>query len=240
MFGPVLTKLAETREVIAVDLQGHGRTGLGGRPFRVQSMGDDMGTLVRHLGYDRVDVMGYSLGGGVGLRMALQQPDRVRRLVIVSTPFSDDAWYPDVKKLQVQVGAASAPAMKDTPMYKSYAAVAPKVEDFPRLLDALGDFMREKYDWSAEVPKLKGPVMLVYGDSDMVRPEHIVRFYQLLGGGLRDAGWQRESMSQNRLAIIPDLTHYDIFNSPRLVATVLPFLDGKSDSRSWSAQVQEK
>ena len=71
--------------------------------------------------------------------------------------------------------------------------------------------------------------MLVYGDSDMIPPEHIVKFYQLLGGGLQDAGWQRETMAKNRLAILPDLTHYDIFRSPRLVATALPFLDGKSD-----------
>ena len=75
------------------------------------------------------------------------------------------------------------------------------------------------------------PVMLIYADSDMIPPEHIVKFYQLLGGGLRDAGWQRETMAKNRLAILPDLTHYDIFMSPWLVATALPFLDGKSDVR---------
>jgi pimeloyl-ACP methyl ester carboxylesterase len=201
-------------------------------------MGDDMAALVKRLGHDRVDVMGYSLGGGVALRMALQRPEQVRRLVVVSTPFSDDAWYPAIKEQQIQVSGAAAPAMKDTPMYKSYVAVAPKVEDFPRLLDALGDFMREKYDWSAEIPHLKGPVMIVFGDGDMVRPEHVVKFYQLLGGGLQDAGWQRETMPKNRLAIIPDLTHYDIFTSPRLVSTVLPFLNGESDAKSWAEQVQ--
>lgn len=122
-------------------------------------------------------------------------------------------------------------------MYKSYAAVAPKVEDFARLLDTLGDFMREKYDWSAEIPQLKGPVMIVFGDADMVRPEHVIKFYQLLGGGLQDAGWQRETMPKNRLAIIPDLTHYDIFTSPRLASTVLPFLNAQSDAKSWAEQV---
>jgi hypothetical protein len=81
------------------------------------------------------------------------------------------------------------------------------------------------------------PVMLVYGDSDMFRPEHMIRFYQLLGGGLKDAGWGRENMSKNRLAILPDLTHYEIFASPRLVPTVLPFLDGRSDVKSWAEQV---
>ena len=240
MFGPVLTKLAETRTVIAVDLHGHGRTALGARPFRLESMGDDMAAIVKRLGHPKVDVLGYSLGGGVAFRMAVQKPDSVRRLALVSTAYSDDGYYPELKALQTQVSGKAAPMMKDTPMYKSYAAVAPKVSDFPRLLDALGDFMRSKYDASADVPKLKMPVMLVYGDSDMFRPEHVVKFYQLLGGGLKDAGWNRENMSKNRLAILPDLTHYEVFASPRLVPTVLPFLDGRSDVKSWAEQVDAR
>ena len=238
MFAPMmLPALSAHREVIAVDLQGHGRTPLGERPFSLQSMGEDMAVLVKRLGRERVDVVGYSLGGGVALRMAIQQPQSVRRLVIVSAPYSDDGFYAAMKPQQAAVSAQMAPMMKDTPMYKSYAAVAPKIEDFPRLLDTLGSYMRGKYDWSAEVKTLRMPVMLVYGDSDMITPEHIVKFYQLLGGGLQDAGWQRETMSKNRLAILPDLTHYDIFTSPRLAATVLAFVDGKSDARSWAEQV---
>ena len=97
----------------------------------------------------------------------------------------------------------------------------------------MGDLMKKPFDWSADVPKLTMPVMLVYGDSDMYRPEHVVKFYQLLGGGLKDAGWQRENMSRNRLAILPGLTHYDIFMSPQLSATVMPFLDGKVSSANW-------
>jgi pimeloyl-ACP methyl ester carboxylesterase len=237
MFGPVLTKLAENRTLIAVDLQGHGRTPLGKRAFKLESIGDDMATLVKKLGYPKVDVLGYSLGGGVALRMALQKPDAVRRLVVASAPYSDDGYYPDIKAQQAQVSAKLAPAMKDTPMYKSYAAIAPNAAEFPRLLDTLGDFMRKKYDWSAEVAKLKVPVMLVYGDADMFRPEHVIEFYRLLGGGLRDAGWGREAMAKNRLAILPDVTHYEMFASPRLATTVLPFLNGQSDAKSWAEQV---
>jgi pimeloyl-ACP methyl ester carboxylesterase len=239
MFGPALNKLAESRLVIAVDLQGHGRTPLGARPFRLESMGDDMATLTKRLGHPQVDVMGYSLGAGVAFRMALQQSQAVRRLVLVSACYSDDGFYPELRALQSGVSSKAAPMMKDTPMYRSYAKVAPNVAEFPRLLDTLGDYMRKKYDWSAEVPKLKMPVMLVYGDGDMFRPEHVIKFYQLLGGGLRDAGWAREHLSQNRLAILPDLTHYDIFTSPRLTSTVLPFLNGQNDAKSWAEQVSE-
>jgi pimeloyl-ACP methyl ester carboxylesterase len=233
MFGPVLPALAKTRKVIAVDLHGHGRTALGDRPFKLESIGDDMAVIVKKLGHEQVDVMGYSLGAGVAFRMAVQQPQSVRRLVLASGGFSDDAFYPALKEQQKAVGAAMAEQMKETPMYKSYMKVAPKKEDFPRLLDTLGNYMRASYDWSADVAKLKGPVMLVYADSDMFRYDHIVKFYQLLGGGLQDAGWQRENMSKNRLAIVPDQTHYDLFVSPKLVQTVMPFLDGKSAAGSW-------
>lgn len=240
MFGPSLPALSKGRKVIAVDLEGHGRTPLGDRPYKLESQGDDMAELVKQLGHESVDVLGYSMGGGVALRMAIQKPASVRRLVLVSTPYSDDGFYPGIRAQQTQVSAAAAPMMKDTPMYKTYAALAPKPEDFPKLLDTLGGFMRQKYDWSADVKTLKMPVMLVYGDSDMFKPEHEIKFYQLLGGGLQDAGWQRETMSKNRLAILPDLTHYDIFTSPRLAATALPFLNGESDAKSWAKQQQEQ
>ena len=239
MFAPILPKLAEHRTVIAVDLQGHGRTALGERPFGLEAMGNDMAAIVKALGYDKIDVMGYSLGGGVAFRMAVQHPEAVRRLVMVSTGYAANGFYDEMRPQQAQVSAAAAEFMKDTPMYKSYVAVAPKPEDFPRLLDALGDFMRKDYDFSADVPKLKMPVMLVYGDSDMYKPEHEIKFFQMLGGGLRDAGWMRENLSQNRLAIIPNRTHYDVFFAPELVTTTLPFLDGDTKVKTWDEIVSE-
>jgi pimeloyl-ACP methyl ester carboxylesterase len=111
----------------------------------------------------------------------------------------------------------------------SNVAVAPKPEEFPRLLDRIGALMRTPCDWSAEVAKLGGPVMLVYGDGDTIRPGHMVKLFQLLGGGLRDAGWMREHLSPNRLAILPGRTHYDILEAPLVLPTVLPFLDGEAE-----------
>lgn len=95
----------------------------------------------------------------------------------------------------------------------------------------MGELMRTPYDWSESVKKLSMPVMLVYGDSDMIRPEHIVSLYKLLGGGLKDAGWMREHMSKNRLAILPDLTHYETGAAPIVVTTVLPFLNGQTGAK---------
>jgi pimeloyl-ACP methyl ester carboxylesterase len=226
MFEPDLNTLAENRKVIAVELHGHGRTALGERPIRYTDMGDDMAVILKQLKYDQVDVMGYSMGGAVAFRLAVQHPEMVRRLVLVSTGYAQDGFYPEMLPMQAAVGAAMADQMKESPMYKGYVAIAPHPEDFPKLLDRMGELMRTPYDWSEDAKNLKMPVMLIYGDSDMFRLEHVVQFYHLLGGGLQDAGWQREHMSQNRLAILPDLTHYEMAMSPKLVETALPFLNG--------------
>jgi pimeloyl-ACP methyl ester carboxylesterase len=236
MFAPILPALTGTREVIAVDLQGHGRTPLGDRPISLEAIGDDMGALVAALGYERLDVLGYSFGAGVGLQMAAQHPETVGRLALVSAPFAASGWYPDLRAQQAQVGAGMAEMMQETPMYRSYAAVAPDVAEFPRLLDAMGAMMRQDYDYSEQVRALPMPVMLVFGDGDMVRPEHVVAFYQLLGGGLADAGWNREAMPKSRLAILPNRTHYDMFFAPGLVPTVLPFLNGEDTVPGWIDQ----
>jgi pimeloyl-ACP methyl ester carboxylesterase len=238
--GNVLPALAKTRQVIAVDLHGHGRTTFGDRPIDLIDIGNDLAFVLDRLGFKQVDVAGYSFGGGAGLRLAIQHPAVVRRLAIISAPYAQNGFFPEMLPQQAAVGAAMADHMKETPMYTSYVAVAPNPNDFPRLLDRMGELMRRPYDWSDEVKRLPMPVMLVYGDSDMMRPEHIVQFYQLLGGGLKDAGWQREHMSRNRLAILPDVTHYEMFLSPDLAPTILPFLDGKSGSRSWADQVKEQ
>lgn len=239
MFGPVLPALSKNRQVIAVDLYGHGRTALTDRKMSMIDIGDDMAGLLKKLGYAKVDALGYSFGSGVAFRLAVQHPEMVRRLALVSAAYAQDGFYPEMLPMQAQVGAGMAEMMKQTPMYQTYAAVAPKVEDFPKLLDKMGEFMRQPYDWAEDVKTLKMPVMLVYGDSDMYRPEHIVKFYQLLGGGLKDAGWMRENMSQNRLAIIPNRTHYDVFFAPELATTVLPFLDGETKVKTWDEQVKE-
>ena len=239
MFGPVLPELAKTRQVIAVDLHGHGRTTLGDRPISLIDIGNDLAVLLKQLGYNAVDVLGYSFGGGAAFRLAVQHPQHVRRLVMVSAGYAQNGFHPEMLPQQAAVSGKMMDAMKETPMYISYKAVAPKPEDFPRLLDRMGEYMRKPYDWSEDVKKLQMPVMIVFGDSDMYRPDHVMSFYKLLGGGLKDAGWMREHMSKNRLAILPNLTHYEMFMSPQLVPTVMPFLNGDNSAPSWGAQVKK-
>ena len=106
MFGPNLTKLAQNRQVIGVDLQGHGRTPLGDREFSLIDMGDDMAGLLKKLGHDTVDVLGYSMGGGVAFQFATQHPEMVRRLALVSVGYSQDGFYPEMLPQQATVSAA--------------------------------------------------------------------------------------------------------------------------------------
>lgn len=236
----VLPALAKGRQVIAVDLQGHGRTALGDRPIDLVDIGNDLSVVLKQLGYNVVDVMGYSFGGGAAFRLAVQHPAQVRRLVLISAGYAQNGFYPEMLPQQAAVSSKIFDTMKETPMYIAYKAVAPKPEDFPRLLDRMGELMRTPYDWSEDVKKLQMPVMLVFGDSDMYRPEHVVSFYKLLGGGQKDAGWMREHISKNRLAILPNVTHYEMFLSPALVPAVLPFLNGDDGPPSWASQVKKE
>jgi pimeloyl-ACP methyl ester carboxylesterase len=226
MFGPVLPMLAEHRRVIAVDLQAHGRTADIDRPLDYHLMADDVAALFTALGLEKADVAGYSLGGGVALRTAVQHPQVVRRLVLVSTPFRRDGWHPEILAGMAQLDPQAAEAMKQTPMYHSHASVAPKPEDWPALITKLSGLLGRDYDWSADVAAVQAPTLLVVGDADAVRTAHAVEFFGLLGGGLRDGGWDGSGMSNARLAILPGLTHYTIFSAPALATTVAAYLDG--------------
>jgi len=226
MFDSVLTPaLNAGREVITVDLQGHGRTADIERPLRCDVMADDVAALIRSLDLPQADVMGYSLGGGVAIQTAIRHPELVRKLVAVSAPFKRNGWYPESLAGMDQMGAHIAPHMLQTAMYEQYARLAPRPDDWAQLWDKMGDLLRQDYDWSVEIAALSMPTMIVVGDADSFAPAHAAEFFALLGGGQRDGGWDRSGVTAHRLAILPGTTHYDIFMSPLLPATVTPFLN---------------
>ena len=229
MFGPTLPQLAERHQVILPDLQGHGRTADTDRPIDIRLMADDIAALIDHLGLDKPDVVGYSLGGGVALFTAVKHPDKVRRLVAASAHAWRSAIPPEMLAQQAQVNAAAAEFMKDTPMYELYQRVAPRPEDFPRLLDKVGESMAQDYDYSEEVRSLQVPTLLVAADADMAPPSHYVEMFKLLDGGLRDGGWMGEGRPKggHALAIVPGATHYNLAVSPLFAAVTLDFLDNQ-------------
>ena len=227
MFAPVMPLYAANHQVVTVDLQGHGRTADIDRPIDVRLMADDIAALIRLLGLEKPDVMGYSLGGGVALFVASKYPELVRRAVVVSANVTSDAIPVEMRAQQAQVNAAAVEALKDTPMYQGYVAVAPRPQDFGRLLDKIGASMAKPFDHSDVVRGLHVPTLIAWGDADMAPPSHYVEVFALLDGGLRDGGWMGEGRPKggHALAVIPNATHYDVFMSPLLAAAALQFID---------------
>ncbi|MEA2627886.1 MAG: hypothetical protein QOJ10_346 [Chloroflexota bacterium] len=226
MYGPNVGLLAAGHQVIGVDLQSHGRSPAADRPMRFETMADDIAALMTLLKLERAAIMGFSLGGAVALRIAIQHPQLVERLVLVSTVFKRNGWHPEMTAGMDTMGPHVAEPLKQSPMYEAYVRIAPRKEDWPVLVTQLTTALKIDYDWSADVAGLPMPVMLVVGDADGLPPSHTVEFFSLLGGGKRDANWDRSGMTHHRLAILPGLTHYDINVSPTLSQAVIPFLDG--------------
>jgi pimeloyl-ACP methyl ester carboxylesterase len=221
---PIAQALATGRRVVVVDLQGHGRTADVDRPLRPETMADDIAALVAHLSAKQADLVGYSLGGEVALRAAIQHPRGVRRLVLISIAFRRDGSHPEVVAAMDGFGPEAAELLKQGPLYELYARLAPRPGDWERFIAKTADLLHQDYDWGPEIGGVTARTMLVYADSDSVRPAHIVEFYALLGGGLRDAGWDMSAQAEARLAILPGTTHYDITASPLLVPAVADFL----------------
>lgn len=228
MFGPVIPVLAATHQVIAPDLQGHGRTADIDRPIDERLMADDIAALIDHLGLDHPDVVGYSLGGGVAFHLAVQHPEKVGKAVLASVYYRSDDVHDELKAMQGQVNASAAELMKETPMWELYQRVAPRPENFGQLLDKIGAMMQEGFDYTEELRGIRVPTMLVGADADQAPPSAFVDAFRLLDGGVRDGGWMGENRPAggHALAILPGLQHYNIFASPLFAAVTLAFLDG--------------
>jgi len=226
MFADPLPLLSSSRQVIGVDLQAHGRTADIERPLSLESMGDDIAALIQHLGLGQANLMGYSMGGMVALQTAIRHPETVRRLVVVSIPFKRNGWFPEVLEGMKGVRAEAAEMMRPSPVYQTYARNAPRPQDFPKLLEKVGQMLGHDYDYTEGVQTLKMPVLVVAGDTDSLSPAHAAEFFGLLGGGKQDAGWDGSGITcRSRLAILPNTTHYNSFASPLLVPIVTDFLN---------------
>jgi pimeloyl-ACP methyl ester carboxylesterase len=232
-FGDV-TSMAQTigplsgqRQVIGIELEGHGHTALRKTPMSHERNGDDVAAVLRHLKITKADVAGYSHGGDAAIRMAIQHPEMVRNLIVISTAAERDGWYPEVLKGMSAVSSAQTEQMKQSPMYQQwYAPVAPHPELFPQLLDRMGELMKKDYNWRAEIAKLRMPTLLLFADHDAVSMRHIAEFFALFEGGERDAGWEgTPRLARARLAIVPGYTHYNFGMGPDVALLIEAYLD---------------
>jgi pimeloyl-ACP methyl ester carboxylesterase len=224
MFGPNLDELAKSRQVVAVHLQGHGRTPDVDRPLRFELLADDVAALMAKLDLKDVDLMGYSFGGGVALQVVLRHPGAVDRLVLVSTPASHDGYYPEVLAGFAGMKAAAPQIAQGLKAHSPLAAPYPGV-NWETLFSKMGELQSRPYDWSAALATIGSPVMLVFADADALRYEHVVEMYRRLGGARRDAGLDGSLRPATRLAILPGTTHYDILATTAVADIVAPFLD---------------
>lgn len=222
----VIGPLSRERQVIAIDLEGHGHTPLRATPMTHEKLGDDVAAVLRHLNISRADVGGYSHGGDAAIRMAIQHPKMVRNLIVISTAAERDGWYPEVLKGMEAVDASGAEGMRKSPLGQRYLAVAPRPQDLALLMDRMGELMRRDYDWREEIKALPMPVLLVFADHDAVSTRHIAEFFALFGGGIQDAGWTgKPKMSRARLAIVPGYSHYNFGQGPDIARVIEGYLD---------------
>jgi pimeloyl-ACP methyl ester carboxylesterase len=215
--------LANTRRVIAVEMQGHGRTADTDRPMNYATMGDDIAALLDHLNIPKADVVGHSFGGSCAIRAAIQHPGKVRRLVVISAAYARSGWYAEAQTGMRQVGASMAEQMMHTPTGR-FSREWPEPRRFPQFLDKMGKTISDDYDWSAGIARLPMPVLLVFADNDSISQRHVAEFFALLGGGVTEPGWVNTQLSKSRLAVVPGYSHYNFLSSPEVPELVGKFL----------------
>jgi pimeloyl-ACP methyl ester carboxylesterase len=214
LMGDLVPALAESRHVIAVEFQGHGHTADIDRPFSYEQFADDIAALLGHLGIERADVYGYSLGGGVALQLGLRHRRLVRKLAIASASQSSDGLYPEV------VGGIEniTPELFDgTPWREAYDRTAPDPSRFPTLVEKLKRLDMTPFDWP--IDKLAAPALILIGDADGTRLEHAVDMFRRLGGGV--FGDLVPELPASQLAILPGTTHVGMLERADWIASMV-------------------
>lgn len=220
-FGKMLPELAKTRQVIGVDLQAHGHTADIDRPLTTENFADDIAALLRYLNIERADVLGYSMGGFVALNIAIRYPELVRKLVMMSVSYNLGGVHPGIMD---GMGEMQPEMMHGSPWHDEYMEIAPHPENFNTLFTKKTEMDKGLKDVPDEtIRALKMPVLYIIGDSDLVRPEHAVEFFRLVGGGVFG---DMMPMPNSQLAILPGASHVGIMNLPDLLVPMITrFLD---------------
>lgn len=211
-FGSLPGLLSLSRQVIAVELQGHAHTADIDRPLHYQLMADDIAAVIEHLGLGRTDVLGFSLGGSVALQLAMHHPNNIRKLILISTPLARNAIHDEIRAGMAGLNAHAAPFMLDTPMYQLYSSTAPDASAWHTLVDKVGTLLRQDYDWSTQASTIKTPKLIVVGDSDIIPVSHVTDVF----GATPDS----------QIIVIPQTSHFNIMSRiDVLVPAITAFLD---------------
>jgi pimeloyl-ACP methyl ester carboxylesterase len=224
-FGPIIPSLAKGRQIIAVEQQAHGHTADIDRPLRIRLWAEDTVALLGHLGIGRADLFGFSSGSAVALQLAIDHPELVGKLVLASVSYRLEGLHPG---LMDNLQGLRPEHLAGTPFEQDYARVAPNPGDWPKLIEKITDMETDLPEWTAdEIRAVVAPTMLVYGDSDIVRPEHMAELFRLLGGGVMG---DLAGLPRSRLAVLPGTTHITLMQRADWLAPMVgEFLDAEVD-----------
>jgi pimeloyl-ACP methyl ester carboxylesterase len=216
-------ELSKTRKVIAVEMQGHGRTADIKRDSSYENLADDVAALLEHLKIPSADLIGYSMGGGVAMQCAIRHPEKVRKVVSISARFRQDGL---VKEGLDAFPKLTPEAFKDSPIEIEYKKLSPTPDKFADLVNHIKAMASTPFDFGADkLRATKAPMFFIHGDADGVRLEHIAEMFRLKGGEVHG---DMRPRSASRLAILPDTTHVTLMDRmPVIVPMVNDFLDGK-------------
>jgi pimeloyl-ACP methyl ester carboxylesterase len=219
-FAQLIPELAKKRKVIALEMQGHGRTGDINRPYSYTSLASDIDGLLNHLKIDSADVLGYSLGGTVAFELAIKHPKRITSLVIISSVFRLDGWIQSARDLFPTI---KPEFFEKTPLKTEYDRLAPDKAHWNDWVNKMVASEVVPFDLGADnIKALKCPVLIISGDNDGVDLNHVAEMYRLCGGGVFG---DITGLPKSRLAIIPGMTHVTLMmETAKLMSIIDPFL----------------
>src|SRR5688572_32825554 len=216
-------ELSKTRKVIAIEMQGHGRTADIKRDFSYASLADDVAALLDHLKIPSADLIGYSMGGGVAMQAAIRHPEKLRKVVSISAVFRHDGWVKEALDMYPQF---TAEAFKGSPIETEYKKLSPTPDQFPAFVKRVIAMDLKPYDFGADKLKAtRAPMLFIHGDADGVRLEHISEMFRLKGDEIMG---DMRPRSPSRLAILPNTTHITLMDRmPIIVPMVNDFFEAK-------------
>jgi len=219
-FSQLIPELSKTRKIIAVEFQGHGRTADIERPFSAENFADDVAGVLKFLKIDSADILGYSLGGEVAAQVAIRQPKMVRKLVIVSSAFKFEGWSPETRAVFPMI---TPEIFAKTPIKTEYDRLAPDTTHWSQFIKKMVQFVSTPFDFTDKARSLKKPMLLIFGDSDGILPEHAAEMFRS-AGGVRNG--DMAGLPNSQLAIFPGTSHTGvIMRTGWLLSMIPPFLD---------------
>ena len=220
--GAIIPRLARTHKVYALELQGHGRTTDIDRPITYPNLADDVAAFMDAVGLQKADVLGYSMGAGAGLQLAIRHPTKVNKLIAASVAYDTAGLQPEFKALIPQMTVEMFTGM---PFAAEYRKLAPNPDGFPELVRKLIALEHEPISWGEDLKRVQTPVLIIGGDADGYTLEHLVSLFRLLGGGVM--GDMGKPLAASRLASLPATSHTAVITQvDLLVGFIEPFLKG--------------